>query len=464
MPKKMLFERRQARLARAKKTAPLLDAGPAGSDAGAIPPMQIPHQAITDSPAPPLPDEVAAGGMPIVRGNSNEQPLTPQGHATAQNVGQQLAALGGPDEIMPSMAARAMQTAADVSGQTGAPTSQPMPGLESHALGNLEGEPKTPEVKRFLARMIKKNPNFKIPGQGAMSNRPSESFNEFRVRGISALRGLMQKFAGNPTERILAPTSSQVIRLARAWCTAGCPDDMSIDHAEMARDDAGKPGEIDRLFPGPDGKWTLTPFSPKSAKEFAPGIYLMRHGETSAVQAQGASAGQKARAQIVGHVRSGNYQGAKDVAVKAHGAGHLSDQDISDAIDEALPTADDAARLPSDQLLGYQCGEPAETRGAHASRSAALRRSVQCESRRTPYVALTPWEIGDKSMKRLLVLLAATVAAYAQSPSSNLGLGPGSAAQVGKLTISQTAAPSAPTITQGERPTRRVTATSSRRS
>jgi hypothetical protein len=192
-----------------------------------------------------------------------------------------------------------------------------------------------------------------------MSNRPGESFNEFRTRVLTATRGLMQKLSQNPTERILVPTSSQVIKVVRSWCAAGCPDNFAIDHRPMLADDTGKPGDIERFFPKPDGKWELTPFKPADAKNFPPGIYFMRHGETSAIQATNPSAGQKARAQIISHIRSGNFQGAKDVATNAHRAGHLGDNEIEQAINEALPGADDAARLPSDQLLAsYSAANP----------------------------------------------------------------------------------------------------------
>ena len=219
-------------------------------------------------------------------------------------------------------------------------------------MGNLEGEPKTPQLKRYLADLIRKAPNLKIPGQGAMSNRASESFNDFRIRALTAVVALTQKLASTPSERILVPTSSQVIKLIRSWVSAGCPDDLSIDHRPMLQDDSGKPGSIERFFPEPSGKWTLTPFDPHKAKAFLPGIYFMRHGETNAEQAIHASEGQKARAQIVAHTRAGNYTGARDVARTASAAGHLGDDEISSAIDEGLPGANDAPRLPSDQLLG----------------------------------------------------------------------------------------------------------------
>jgi broad specificity phosphatase PhoE len=295
--------------------------------------------------------EMAGGKLPIVRGNSNLQPMNPMGHDTVSSVGSSMARLGGPDEIVPSSSVRAQETASDVARQTGAPVSAPVDALESRAMGQLEGEEKTTEVKRFIADTIRKQPNYRIPGQGAMSSRPGESFNEFKQRAMGAVHGLMQKLAGKPTSRILVPTSSQVIRLIKAWAAEGCPDDFAVSTDEMTKEDAGKPGEIERFFPEPSGEWNVTPFSPKSATEFQPGLYFMRHGETDGVQAKNATDGQRARAQLIAHVRAGDYGAARSVAKGAATAGHLSDDEISAAIDEALPGGQDADSLSPDELL-----------------------------------------------------------------------------------------------------------------
>lgn len=331
------------------------------SDAGAIPPGQIPHQLVTDSPDPNVTADLAAGGQPVVRGNSNLQPMNPQGHQTASKVGAELAQLGGPDVIQPSSSTRTRETAQDIAGQTGAPVAKPQTGLESHALGSLEGQPKTPEVKKFLAELMRKAPNLKIPGQGAQSSRASESFNEFRVRALSAIRGIIQSFASNPTQRILVPTSTQVIRLVEAWAALGSPDDLKVSPDSYLHEQAGVPGDIDRFFPSQDGKWHLTRFNPQTANDFLPGIYLMRHGETDSVAATNATHAQKARAQIITHVREGRWKEARSTAKQAAGSGILRDQDISDAIDEGLPTAADAPKLnPAQLLAAHSAGSSAK--------------------------------------------------------------------------------------------------------
>ena len=246
--KKTVTERRLARLARYAKPT---EAGlPGTGDAGALPSESIPHQAITPAPIPKVSEDMASGGLPLVRGNSNLQPMTPKGHQTIQGVGADLARLGGPDEIIPSTAQRTTETGNDLAQQTGAPVMPPDSGLESRGMGQLEGEEKTPEVKAFLRSTIRNLPNFRIPGQGAMSNRPGESTNEFKQRVILSVRGLMQRLAGNPNSRIVVPTSSQVIRLVKAWAKAGSPG--RLQHRRQ-RDDEGrrrKAGRDGAVFPG----------------------------------------------------------------------------------------------------------------------------------------------------------------------------------------------------------------------
>jgi broad specificity phosphatase PhoE len=347
-------ERRARRAARraGQTVAPQL---PGAGDAGAIPSSTIPHQAVTDSPSPLASAAMASGGENLVRGNSNLQPMTPQGHRTVSKVGQQLANLGGPDVVEPAASVRASQTAQDVTVPTGAPVARPTPALESQAQGNLEGEEKTPEVKKYLAELVRAAPNQKIPGQGAMSSKPGESFNEFRMRALPAVVGLMQQLARDPSKRILVPTSTQVIKLVEAWCAAGCPDDLSVNPDAYLKENGGAPGSTERFYPEPDGKWGLTHFNPAKASDFLPGIYFMRHGETDSVQAANATAAQQARARIVSGIRGAktaqDWINVRSTSKRAKAMGQLSDQDISQAYDEALPTANDAPNMAPHELL-----------------------------------------------------------------------------------------------------------------
>ena len=261
MPKSMAYQRRAARAARKAPTP--LDP----SQFGEIPPTTIPHEAVTDAPNPLATDSMAAGGLPVARGNSNLQPLTPEGQGTVARTGADLAALGGPDQIVTSPAVRATETAGAV--QAADPKRPPVsvnPGLESQAIENLEGEAKSPGVRKFLADLVRKHPDYRIPGQGAMSSRPSESFNESRVRILSAVRGIMQALAENPHQSIAVAKHTHVSKMIKGWVAKGTPDDLSVDHNAFLKDDDPKPGEVEKFAPDASGKWGVDKFDPGKRK------------------------------------------------------------------------------------------------------------------------------------------------------------------------------------------------------
>lgn len=348
MPKKMKFERDLARKARAGAQI----TGP--GDFGALPPESIPHEATTDPPGGDVTAQMAAGGQDVVRGNSNQQHLTAKGMASVAKTGADLAKLGGVDQIIGSDAQRTQDTAQAL--QATDPKHPPVktdPNLESHAMGNLEGEPRTPGVRKFIADLVRKAPDYRIPGQGALTSKPGESFNEFRVRALSAVRGVMQTLAQNPVQAIAVPKHSQVSRLVMAWVAAGLPDDLSVDPKVMASEDySPKPGEIEKFAPDAEGNWQITPFDPEKESSLPKGaIYFVEHGETPSTAAKSGqvSAGQRARAQILSAVRAGDWKGAQKAAKSASGL--LSDDEISQAIDEALPSGDEAAQLEPHQVL-----------------------------------------------------------------------------------------------------------------
>lgn len=336
--------------------------GPSPSAQG----IQIPHEAVTDAPPPTATAEMAAGGEDVVRGNSNSQGLKPEGSARVRRTGRALARAGGVDQIMPSSAERTMETAQAIQdADPNAPPISPQPGLESHALGNLEGEPKTPGVRKFLSDLVRKNPDFRIPGQGALSNRPGESFNDFRLRALGSVRGIMQALAENPHQAIAVPKHSQVSKLIEAWLAKGAPDDLSVDPNVMTRDHAPKPGEVEKLAPGENGEWALEKFNPETARDLPKGaIYLIEHGETpsTAAKSMQVSAAQKSRAQIIAAIRKGDWKTAKKVAHQASAAG-LSDAEIDSAIDEAIPTLEDARNLSPADLLTMASASNQNRRG-----------------------------------------------------------------------------------------------------
>ena len=324
---------------------------PPGTDPLAAPLEPGSSQGLPAGPtSPKATADLAAGGEEIARGQSDAQPMTPQGHATATQVGQDIAKSGSPVKMVASTSRRAQETASDVNAQQPAPGPvQPAPGLESQNVGMLEGAPKTPDTKKLLSDLIRKGPGFRIPGQGAMAGKPAESFTEFRLRGLPEARGLLQMVAQNPTQPVVAATSTHTIKLIEAWTDKGTPDDLSVSPDTYLKEGTIKPGDMFRWGPSPpDGKLTFEKVDPKSV---APGaVYLLAHGETAASTNPNPTDMQRHRAQIVKHTVTRNWKGL-DTAAKAATKAGMSDDELSSAIDEGLPSAKDAAGLSSPDLL-----------------------------------------------------------------------------------------------------------------
>lgn len=306
--------------------------------------------------APPAPAEteaLAATGEDINRGNSNQDPLSPQGEAQAQEVAAGLAQKGGLDTLKASTSKRSADTAQAIAEQNPTPVDpEPDPNSESWAQGNMEGQP-TAMVKDQIRDLVRKNPTFKIPGQGAMSTRPGESFDDFRQRYLSSIRGTMQQLADNPSAKHGIVTHSTGIKLLNGWLANDTPDDLSIK-PEAMDDKSEAPGNVSHLFPDKDGKWQIKPVDLKSSEPLPPGIFLIRHGATpwNAETYAKNEGGQDARQQITKYLKGMDFGRARAVAQKASVAGHLSDDDISSLIDSSLPDAKTAADLPLHHLLG----------------------------------------------------------------------------------------------------------------
>jgi len=330
--KRSKFERKNARAAR--KTAPKVD----------------------PNAPPPTPQEtaaMAASGIDINRGSSTEDALSPEGVEQVQETGQKLAAKGGLDKIVASPSVRTAQTAQEVAAAD--PKTPPVStdqGLESWAQGNLEGQPEK-AVKAQIRDLIRKNPRAVIPGQGAITTRPGESFDQYRMRALPAIRGVMQSLAENPTAKIGVPIHSSVIKLTKGWLANGAPDDFSIKPGEMDKKSEA-PGTVSRLFPDEQGEWEISDVDLDDKAPLAPGVYLIRHGSTPFNIPDKGSQAQDALGKIAQYAQTihpGNFGRIKAVAQKAVDAGHLTHDEVSSAIDKSLPEPEDAEDLPNDQLL-----------------------------------------------------------------------------------------------------------------
>ncbi len=240
------------------------------------------------------------------------------------------------------------------------------PNLESWAQGNLEGQPQD-LVQDQIRKLIRKDTGRRIPGQGAMSTRQGESFDDYRNRALPAIRGLMQELAQDPSKKIAVPDHSSVTKLTKAWLQNGAPDDFSI-RPEVMDEEPTPPGSVRRAFPNEKGDWEMSDVSLQDKAPLQPGIYFIRHGATPWAQ-QGnekADAGQQAIGQIAKHVQSGDFGRARALAQKAALNAHLSDDQISSAIDSSLPTPEQAANLPTHHLLAVASAASPQVRSGYA--------------------------------------------------------------------------------------------------
>lgn len=342
MPKRMKYERKAARLARANSTAP---------------------------PSPEETTALAAQGIEVNRGNSDTQPLSSEGEREIQQTSQKLAAKGGLDDLKTSKSVRATQTAQIVAQNNPQPiTVKPdTADMESWAQGNLEGQPRA-KVRDQINDLIRNNPSQKIPGQGALSTRPGESFDDFRTSRLSAIRGAMQELAQDPTAKLGRTTHSQVIKLVKGWVANGTPDDFSVK-AEAMSDNAEPPGSVARLYPtGKSGKWQTEEVNLSDTKPLESGIYLIRHGMTpwNTETHEKSAAGQDARSMIAKYTKSLDFGRVRATAQKAVKAGHLSDDDVGGVIDAALPSDDEAVGLPLHHLLAVASAAGPDRRSGYA--------------------------------------------------------------------------------------------------
>lgn len=249
---------------------------------------------------------MAATGEVINRGSSTDDQLSPEGVEQMKDTAQKLADKGGLDSLHASDSARAMQSAQEVSSaDPKSPPITPDANLESWAQGNLEGQPEA-AVKKQIRDLIRNNPRAVIPGQGALTKRPGESFDQYRLRALPAIRGVMQELANNPASKIGVPLHSSVIKLTKGWLANGAPDDFSIKPDAMDKE-AEAPGTVSRLFPSPKGDWEIKDVNLDDKQPLQSGIYLIRHGATPwtppGTQEKG-SAAQDALALIAKHSKT----------------------------------------------------------------------------------------------------------------------------------------------------------------
>lgn len=318
---------------------------------------------------PPPPQQTfadAAAGQKINRGASDAVPLSPEGQAQAQAIGARAAAKGGFDSVVTDTAARTQQTADEIAKESPKPTPVKVdPRLGAWAQGNLEGRPKK-DVGWYIDRLVRQNPSHVIAGQGAMASRPGESFDQFRLRVLPAILAEMHSLMRDPNQRIAIVDHSSSGRLVRAWLAAGAGDDFKIKASAFQGENPGA-GTAERLAPDADGEWKLEPADLKAPGPLPPGIYLVHHALTPQNERNYADANKRSDsvAQIGKHVKSGDWGRVQSTA-RAALANGSTNQQISDAVDAALPAPEDAARLPLHKLMAVYHAASAAKRPQYA--------------------------------------------------------------------------------------------------
>jgi len=236
-----------------------------------------PYGGNTDGPD--APGKGGFGGEKF-RGSS-ELPLTTEGLMKAHQLGMKLAEKGGLDRLMTSSMGRTVQTAKIISHYTHTPIVHIGDELHPWHMGALEGQDITPEKIDFQNKLIREQPDFKVPGRGPLSTRDGESFNDFKNRTMPFLQQAMAQSRSRPEEATGLVTHYRVRKLLEAWMRKGAPEDGSIDTEEMTTHTAhGKPGSLERLVMDPYAGPQLSSVDLNSSGRLGGGLYFIRHEDT----------------------------------------------------------------------------------------------------------------------------------------------------------------------------------------
>jgi broad specificity phosphatase PhoE len=292
---------------------------------------------------PPSPSEVismAKSGVKINRGSSDAMPLSREGLRQAAEAGEKLAKKGGADSITADTSVRGQQTAREIAARDPKQSAvQTDPNLGAWAQGNLEGQPKD-LVRHHIQNLIRNNPGHVIPGQGAMTDRHGESFDQFKSRVLRAILGKMHELSQDPTRVILLTGHSSSGNLIKAWIAAGAHDDFRINK-KVLNGPPDKPGTVHRIFPDKDGNWEMKPVNLDAPGPLLPGIYEVRHGMTpqNEDRSKKNNAKQEALEQVKRYIRAHDYGRAKASGMKAVQQGLVTEEEVETAVESALPAS-----------------------------------------------------------------------------------------------------------------------------
>lgn len=193
---------------------------------------------------------------------STDIPLNAQGQAQAKELGSMAKHA---TRVHTSPMKRAIETARAIH-----PEPRVEQALAPWKLGGHEGKLSEDERPAINLR-IEKRPDSPT-GKSSFSGEKGESFNQFRLRVLRAVRHKLRTIKAG--EKVIDVTHGRDIRLVDAWLKNGAPDDLTIDKKSMLDDGASvETGHLFRVDPKAKG---LQPV--KTDKE--PGYYMARHGAT----------------------------------------------------------------------------------------------------------------------------------------------------------------------------------------
>lgn len=201
-------------------------------------------------------------------------PLNEKGQQQVEELAQHIQARGGLDRVYTSPFARTSATAAAIH-----PTPIAIEKLGDMAYGKYEGHPSA-EAIPAVNDYIKNHPNVVLPGTGAASGKPGESFDAYRTRVLGTVQDIMR--ATKPEEKIGIIMNRRTIKTVEGWLARGAKPDLAVD-AELAtshKQGESEPGDIWHMQKQ-RGKWKINKIDTNELKPFNPGIYLIRHGLTA---------------------------------------------------------------------------------------------------------------------------------------------------------------------------------------
>jgi broad specificity phosphatase PhoE len=258
-----------------------------GTDAGSA---EEPGESTLALSSAPILTKSSRSTEDVIRGSTNI-PLSLDGRAQAKERGIQFARKGGIDLIYSSSLGRAVETAQFVhKANSKARFAETTRSLHPWHMGGYEGKP-TMKVLPMMNDLILNHPDKMpppAPGDSNSTNKTGETYHQFERRVMDFVGPGLKRYLMDPEQKILWVTHYRDLKLLQGWESAGFPQDLHIDRAEVIRKD-GEPGQVSRLWAtdihetpeGMWGTWHLAKVNMESLDKLKGGIYIMRHGFTA---------------------------------------------------------------------------------------------------------------------------------------------------------------------------------------